>query len=179
MPIHIRRSGVWTEIDAAGIRVGGTWRTPNAVAIRTGGAWRKAWPPSTLSLSTISRSQGDSVGPIVCGVRFNSDGSIDERGPALATYTQINVGEWSTDEPATTGARYEVRCASISSGAWDVAAAATGVWIALSADRIWSVTRTVMEGSGVDTCIATFEIREINYPTNQVSATVTVSAEIF
>ena len=123
----------------------------------------------------LTSNQFLSAQAVRSGFRFNSDGSIDERGPATTTYTQVNVGEWSANEPSETGANYDIRCASINSGAWNTAAATTGTWVNLGTSREWSCVVLAKNSPDVSSCSGEFEIRDAS--TLTILTTFTCSAE--
>lgn len=119
-------------------------------------------------------SDADITGPISCGVSFERDGTVDEI--ATTTGTTLRGSWWSGAVDTDIGDRYEVRALSAgASGAWTVAAAADDTWIALSADRLWSVTRA---GVGISTVTRTFEIRRIGTTAPLISRSFTVQAEV-
>ena len=91
------------------------------------------------------------------GVRFNTDGTVDKR---IATYTQIDVStDWIIPNTAASGS-YEVMTDNWadtggSGGGFNAAAAAEGVWIALTANREWNVQ--AVGGTGADSSKMTFD----------------------
>lgn len=94
------------------------------------------------------------------GIVFQTDGGLDEVGPGAADFTAHNSGEYWSAEPASgIGASYDVRCASISSGSWDFAAAATGTWVNMGTQRLWRIQVTAMESPASQSITASFEIR--------------------
>lgn len=107
------------------------------------------------------------------GVRFNNDGSIDQRINVVGTptYSQINVGEWTIAEPlAGIGNNYEIRQASLTSGTWTNEAAAVGVWVPITVGRGWNL----QGGTGGDTTIGQFEIGIVGGSTALISFQVTI-----
>jgi len=103
-------------------------------------------------------------------VRFDSDGTIQDNSNNIFTQlgTDLDAVDhtsewWSLNPVVGVGANYDIRCASLVSGSWDVQAAVVGTWISLSANREWHENRTGGkggEGIGTDQCIANFEIRD-------------------
>jgi len=89
--------------------------------------------------------------PRIADIQFNSNGTI--------TVTGQSGKRWFSKTIAGIGSGYDVRCASISGGAWDSTPAGTGTWIDMSTDRRWRITRTTMEGSGADSVACVFELR--------------------
>ena len=157
---------------------GAAWQ--EKAKIWNGSSWVELYPAGgdTLALTTLSGSFFDTPGPITSGFRFNASGTIEEIGPGLTDYNVVNTGEWIDSFSATSASDYEIACTAIASGSWDVAAAGTGAYVGLGTSRVWRVTRTAMEGTGVDAVNSTFRIREIADTANFVEATVTASAEI-
>ena len=94
------------------------------------------------------------------GIRFNNDGSIDDRGPGGATYNQVDAGEWWTEEPsADIGSSYDVRALSGGSGTWTTAAAADDTWIQMDVNREWAVNVLAKFSPDVNAATRTIEIR--------------------
>lgn len=107
-----------------------------------------------------------------CGARFNDDGTIESRlGPGSTNYAVLGLdfnsddhtGEWWSLPGAGIGASYDIRCASLASGAWDSQPAAVGTWVGLETNPEWHENRTGGkggQGSGTSQCIGNFEIRD-------------------
>jgi len=110
-----------------------------------------------MTNNTLSETSGS--GTTYCGIRWNSDGSCDRRGPGSTAYSQTHVGEWWSAEPDTgIGAGYQVRALSAGkTGTWSTAAASDNAWISITSDRLWGVQFSSKFG-GSKTCSATFEI---------------------
>lgn len=52
MPISVKNSGVWTEINRAYIKNSGTWVEPKYIYVKNGGIWKIAYIVTTISAST-------------------------------------------------------------------------------------------------------------------------------
>jgi len=93
------------------------------------------------------------------GPIFNTDGSIDEVGPALTDLVQRDPGTWWSDEPETAiGSSYDVRCQSLNVGTWSFQAATVGTYIQMSVDRRWTTRVIAMEAPAQKLCNANFQI---------------------
>jgi hypothetical protein len=101
-------------------------------------------------------------------ITIGSDGQYSRQINGVSADTS---GEWWSAAPITgIGNLYEVRFTEITG---TVSTGTTGVFLALSSDRIWSVTRTTL---GSKSCTGTLEIR----PTGGAvvaSATITLLAD--
>ena len=132
---------------------------------------------SVVVTGPITVSHFDTGVTTHAGITFAADGGLDQLGPGLATRTADTAGEWWSDEPeASIGSSYDVRCASISVGSWTAAAAGTGTWIDMSAERIWRVTATGAASPITVTCTASFEIRPTGGGSTLATFTVTCEA---
>lgn len=93
----------------------------------------------------------------IVGIRFNTDGTVDKR---ISTYTQIDVAtDWIIPNTAANGS-YEVMTDNWvdtggSGGGFNAAAAAEGVWVALTANREWNVQAVGPDGA--DSSAMTFD----------------------
>lgn len=113
-------------------------------------------------------------------IAFELDGTFGEAGYAgptkcSGTLTLYPNSWWRGSPLANIGSNFEVRCASISVGAWDAEPAAVGTWIAISAKRCWNISRTGGKGGedpGTDNLTSIFEIRDI--ATSTIRATFNV-----
>lgn len=110
----------------------------------------------TVSGETISDSQA-APGSSQAGVRFNSDGTVDQNVGGI--YTQIDsLTDWIIPNSLASGA-YEVR-ATLNSGTTPTGGESTNTWLSLSSNREWFHTRDgSTEGVGSDTANLTIEIR--------------------
>lgn len=100
-------------------------------------------------------------GAIRAGIRWNNDGNIDEQGPGAVNFTQIDAGEWWSNEPDTgIGASYDVRFLSTGKvGTWTISGAADDAWTIISGAPTWNVLVTAKASPSTKTCSGTFEIR--------------------
>jgi len=84
-----------------------------------------------------------------------------------------------TDEWAAFGnpSLFEVACDSLSMGVWSTEAAAVGVFVDMSVDRIWNVNRPGGKGrtAGTTQVIGSFTVREIADTGNSTTFTVDVT----
>ena len=105
--------------------------------------------------------------PVTAQIVFKTTGQLIGSGaPATMSW-------WSKGHTAV-GAAYEVR-ATLTAGGFTAEAAADTVWIAINADRTWSVTETSPDPAS-ETATATFEIRDVATQTVQASASLKVLA---
>lgn len=111
------------------------------------------------------------------GFKFRDDGSIDEIGPGLGTYTQVDPGEWFSSEPRSgIGSRYEIRALSEGAGGpWDVSPD-DDVWVLLSTEPVWRVNVQGMDSPDSQNASSTFEIRVAGEGSAIASATFSASA---
>lgn len=114
----------------------------------------------TLSGEFIEETSG--TGPWKVHVRFNPDGTVDERTQSNSgndTTTQIDaLTDWVIPNSAAgDGSGFEVRNNTTPDQSLDEEAAAVGVWIDLSAVRVWGFTSGVQ--SDDDSGNLTFQIR--------------------
>lgn len=124
-----------------------------------------------LQVTTITfTSQGDPAG--TSGVRFNTDGSLDERAQGVYVTTVHPREWWSTEPQSGIGSSYEIRCASLSSGTWTSEAASVGTWTALSSAREWRNTSATTKQT-----VGTFEIGRVGTSTALISFTVDIQAD--
>lgn len=97
--------------------------------------------------------------------------------PASVTLTMLNDGTGSGGFDSvpwlvggTNGSAFEVR-ATVTSGS--LSSGTTGSWLALSATRSWTVTRSSLGGK---TCTFTLEVRDAATQTVQDTASITLTA---
>jgi len=85
-----------------------------------------------------------------------------------------HTGEWA---PGGNPSLFEVRCNSLSMGVWSAEAAAVGVFVDISVDRIWNVNRPGGKGrvTGTTQVIGSFTVREIADTGNSTTFTVDVT----
>ena len=118
-----------------------------------------------LTTADISKAGGE---PQTCGITFKPDGLLtfnaDDASP---------TDEWWSKPGAGAGANYEVK-AVLSAGGFTAEAAADGVWIAISSNRVWSVTETVAVST--ETATATFSIRDLASQVVLGSASIKITA---
>lgn len=102
----------------------------------------------TLSGETISNVNG------VSGIRFNTDGTIDQR--IDASYFQIDADtDWIIPNTrAGDGTGYEVRMTNLVGNSFDSEPAVEDAWVDLSSNREWHYTPSASKS-----CTCDFEIR--------------------
>ena len=111
-------------------------------------------------IGNVNLDGHDIIAPLVAGVsvaqlRFNMDGTVDEN-ENLGGYVQIDPAtDWIIPNNLASG-QYEVRYTNLTVGAFSAEAAAEDVWIDLSADRQWTISRAIL---GTSTVTADFQIR--------------------
>ncbi len=112
----------------------------------------------TLSGENIATVDGVTPYNSQCGIRINTDGTIDSMkilNGGAKVYTQLAAPtDWIAPNAAATSV-YEVRVTSVT-GTFDAAAAADDVWIAISSNREWSIVKT---DAGIETVDFDVEIR--------------------
>lgn len=111
--------------------------------------------PGIVNMPISFKSEAIGTLPQTASIEFQRDGQIILDGFA-------NIVWWTAAPDTTIGDSYQVRCASVAAGTWDVEAAAIGTFVTLSSTRAWRMLRTVMEGAGSDAITGTFEIRKLN-----------------
>lgn len=131
--------------------------------------------PKGFTISIADRS----IGPLVAdpqdafaGYRLATDGIAYSRsGPVISVYGAI-ASEWLVPANATEADLYEC-FATLNSGT--LTSGTTGSWLALTADRTWTVDRTTI---GINSAQITVQIRLIGTTATLDSAVITMSAEV-
>lgn len=111
------------------------------------------------------------------GFKFQDDGSIDELGPDVATFTQVDPGEWFSSEPVSAGigSRYEIRSLSAGKvGTWG-ASPDDDVWVSLSTSPSWRITAQQAQSPTSKSVSSVFEIRVAGFGSAIASATFSAS----
>ena len=176
MPLNVRVSGVWTPVVNVWVNRAGTWEIVNRVSTRVAGVWTKVFGGDVVVTDPTNVSSFSSTVFCTSGFRFQTDGGLDEIGPAIGNITAINAGEWWDREPqALVGSDFRVRCVSLNSGSWFVQAAGVGAWVRMDVQRDWRVIVTAMASPDVESVSAEFEIA--GWPDGAVEATFTLTAE--
>jgi len=182
----VKVGGLWRIIGAPEVKYSGSWRAIQTIQVKKAGVWETVFEIAGSPLNatnTIVQSEVFS-GAVHSGVYFNSDGTMDEVGPGLTDLTFLGLdqvgndhtGEWYDDSP--TGSQWEIRCASMVSGTWSGQAASVGIWIDLSGNRLWRVTRLAGKTytPGTIVAIGNMEIREVADIGNIVTFTLRAEA---
>jgi hypothetical protein len=114
-----------------------------------------------VSLTGETAAQYNPGGVCYSGFRFNSDGTIEEMGPGLADFLQIDAGDWWSDQPsAGIGASYEIRFLSAGkTGTWTSFAEVDDTWYPLTAGATWYNRVRIIDSPLAKPCSGTFEIR--------------------
>lgn len=175
----VKSGGSWRTITEPKVKYSGSWRDVQQIQVKSGGSWRTVFEIGGEVVQTdivVSQTLADAT--CQSGVFFQSFGDTDQiryDGNPLAL---LPTGEWWSDEPETSiGDDYDVRCVSMVSGIWSVAAAGVGVWINIGAGQIWKKRRVWGKGGdneGSSNAKGNFEIRDA--VTLVVQATFTVDA---
>lgn len=171
MPIFLTDTGP-TRRTITGAYVtdaGGTRRQIIAIHVTDSGGTRR-----TIYLDQIDISNQNVLDLRVlpnnarAGIHLDANGTWARIQSTLTT----PIGNWVT--PTSRASAYEVR-ATLNSGSVDGTSAATGTWLAMTADRRWTVTRTTI---GTSTANLTLEIRRASDGTVMDSATISLTAEL-
>jgi hypothetical protein len=124
------------------------------------GFWAAGGGGTVPVISGGSSSHFVSGGAVNAGVTFNVDGECYDLGSALGGRTIFTSGEWWPDEPDTgIGSSYDIRQASLTTGAWNVQAATVTTWVQISVERIWRCNVTAMSAPNVSSASGVFEVR--------------------
>jgi hypothetical protein len=109
------------------------------------------------------------------GVRFVTDGTLEEREGGSYFAVAGSSGEWWSEEPISgIGSTHEVRALSAGkTGTWSASGAADNVWATLSSNREWNVFE---DGGGINTASATFELGNDGAESADDSAVLTCTA---
>ena len=108
----------------------------------------------TVSGQTITPAPVADPGNAKATVIFNADGTVDQN--RNESVTQIDSAtDWIIPNEKASG-DYDVRYTGLTGDALDIAAAAEDAWIALSSDREFGLTQTVI---GTKDTTVTIEIR--------------------
>jgi hypothetical protein len=114
--------------------------------------------PGTVNLDGHNINHTTGAGTATAGIRFNTDGTVDQlKG---ATYTQIDSGTGDWLVSGTNDNLWEVRYTNRSGNLFDSSAAAENTWIAISAAREWYIQDTnPNDPTGTKNINCDFEIR--------------------
>lgn len=132
----------------------------NEATLRSEGRIKGETLANSINLIVIQSNSASDAGTTTHGWRFKSNGNLEKIQVANpVTYTD----QWASVTETGFGANYQIRTGSRTGdidGTWDVAAAAAGTWIDLSADRTWTFTH----GGGLREVGQLFELRRIDLP---------------
>lgn len=102
-------------------------------------------------------------------IRFKSNGSYEKQTNSAGI---VSYGNWCN--PPGNASLYEIR-ATVASGL-SVTGSATASWLALTADRAWTLTRIL---TGIHESVLTVEVRRASDGVVMDSATITLYLENF
>jgi hypothetical protein len=118
--------------------------------------------PAVFTFTGTHPQETGGTGPWKAHVIFGSDGTISERTQSNSgndTTTQVDAAtDWVIPNSAAgDGTNFEIRMNTVPSDTLNEEAAAFGVWIDLSVDRVWGFTSA--SESDDDSGNLTFELR--------------------
>jgi hypothetical protein len=180
MPIHGKTGGAWETVTEPSAKSGGTWRDGGsttdgveAVYVKVGGAWRMAWPLKT-SVTTISVFATTFGGPATGNITLQTDGRIKKWGDGLSTtYDDFADNAPDTDKGGAADTLFQYKWET-NPDTPDTVPVAASTWTDLTADAVWSETRST---AGFDQATFTLHIRAKDAPNSEISFDVTVSGE--
>lgn len=128
-------------------------------------------------LTNHSLSQDNPSALCTSGPAFETNGTLNEVGPEVTTFTAVQAGEWWSAEPETSiGSNYDVqRLSSGATGNYSTTLAAD-TWYQISEQRLWRVTVIAKNAPDIDTGSSTFEIRATGTGSALDSAVITAQA---
>lgn len=124
-----------------------------------------------LNGRTINSSVGDPA-DAEAGYRLDQDGKIYQRTAFGGAFTEIVSDNWILPHSDTLADYYESR-ATLTAGTCTTGT--MGTWEALTADRTWTKTQTVI---GSSSCTFLLEIRIASGGSAVAFATITLSADV-
>lgn len=153
----IRTGSAWKElVPGTSVRTGGAWKEVVEIFVRVGGAWKSAWVAFVVTVSgqTVDASTA-APGTATAGVRFNSDGTVDQR--VQAAYSQIDSGtDWIIPNAAGAASGTYIRATEVSASGSPLTKNGTmNTWTLLTSDQEWSAVRS---GASVGTSTWTITI---------------------
>lgn len=119
------------------------------------------------SVEDVSVDATETGATATAAFRLTADGLLQQ---SLNGGTYTGIGTWLTPTVAALAALYECRM-TILSGA--PTSGTTGSWLALTADRTWTLTKAVAGSSAID---MTLEIRLASTGSVMTSSTISMSA---
>jgi hypothetical protein len=128
--------------------------------------------PQAYAEATSQNGIASSPANASAQLRWNTNGDC-EGAPTSGIFATKHT--WRTDLTRPVG-DYEIELTN-TSGTFSVAAAGSGVYIALSSTRVWSRART-SDLNGTDTVSGTYSIRHIASGLVVASSTFSISAQV-
>lgn len=158
--VHLNIAGVWKTIDACNVNIGGVWKDVDVVWVNIAGTWKEAWRGTVYNLDGQPIELADAPGPILTGVRINTDGTVDQHTDDNTTdhYVQIDSAtDWIIPNGAATSS-YWVRATEVAQTGGGTLTGTLATWLQLTGNREWSIERQAVSGAGTSTWDLTIEI---------------------
>lgn len=128
---------------------------------------------TVVTVSNATCTNSDAPAPVSAYYKVDADGNVYR--DIGAGYQQINSAtDWIRPTTAASGT-YSVRATQTGSTGIGTRSGTLNTWLALSVDRIWSITRNA---SGTATWTLTIEISDDGGSTVLDSGTVTLTADV-
>ena len=176
MSMHVRVGGTWRTVTGLHVRVGGVWRSCSEGHVRVGGVWQQFFGGGdTLALPTSIGSTGfDPSSPFDAraGVKVDTDGYM-YRLINNGTWSQVSGSQYWIDNKSATMSDYECKMEGTGSTP-NLYGLSLSTWYTLSIDRAWGIQRTI---AGTSSFAGTLYIREIADTGNQVTCTISLTAD--
>lgn len=128
--------------------------------------------PNAAAAAVSQTGIATSPANATASVRWNTSGAC-EKAPTSGTFSTDHT--WRTDLVRPVG-DYEIQL-TVTAGTFTSAAAASGVYIDLSATRTWTKTRT-NDAAGSDVVTATYTIRHVATGIVVASGSVSLTATV-
>lgn len=154
MTISIGAGGAWKRISGAWVGAGGAWKRVESIKVGVGGVWRDVYVDDdvvtapNVSVSAFEISPTDAQ----ASFRMGADGHWYTSDTSVISY--VDRGSWIT--PNSRANAYEVRF-TVTAGSTP-SGDPTGTWLAMSADRTWTLRETT-NGLAIKSTTFTLEIR--------------------
>lgn len=169
MTANIKVGGTFQEASGIHVKVGGTWQEVLEGHIRVAGVWQQFFAGLTFTL-TVTAIADTNPGVSSSAINVLRDGDLTFSGD---TITGEDANEWVVPRSATVGDDYEMRM-TVNSGN-SPTTGTTGVWLALTSDRNYTLVRTV---AGTSTGNWTLEIRRASDSVVVADTTFDISATV-
>lgn len=153
MPISIGAGGAWKRISGAWVGAGGAWKRVESIKVGVGGVWRDVYVGDEVTAPNVSVSASEiSPTDAHASFRMGADGHWYTSDTSVISY--VDRGSWIT--PNSRANAYEVRF-TVTAGSTP-GGDPTGTWLAMSADRTWTLSETT-DGFASKSTTFTLEIR--------------------